>query len=163
MDSLEKTFNDMFVKNAPFQIPEKGRKWIADYAWIFALIGLIVGGFWFLGVLSVLGIFSIVATAAGVGGYVLFSWLSLLILGAYLVVLGISVPKLKAKQLSGWKLTYYSMLFFFVYDILNFVAYLGAGALMGLLWNLLWLVAALYVLFQVRSQFKGADKPATKK
>lgn len=158
MDALEKSLDEMLVKKAPFQIPEKGRKWIAEYAWIFALIGLIVGAFWFLTLLSVLGIFSVFATTAGVGGYVLLAWLSLIILGGYLVVLGISVPKLKAKQAMGWKLTYYSLLFFFAYDVLNFVAYLGAGSFVGLIWNVAWLVASLYVLFQVKGQFKGTGK-----
>ncbi len=43
LNNLETKLNDVFVKNAPFQIPENGRKWIATYAWVFALIGLVLG------------------------------------------------------------------------------------------------------------------------
>lgn len=162
MDAIEKTLEEMLVKKAPIQIPENGRKWIAEYAWIFALVGLIVGVFGFLSLLSVLGLFSLVATSLGVGHYVFLAWISLFVLGGYLVVLGISVPKLKNKEVMGWKLTYYSTLFFFAYDLFNFLAYPRTGAFFGFVWNLAWLVVALYVIFQVKSQFTGKAKTAKK-
>lgn len=155
MDSLEKFFDDMLVKKAPFQIPEKARKWIAEYAWIFALIGLVIGIFGFLSLLSLLGLFSVFIAAVGGTGYVALAWLSLIVLGCYLLVLGISIPKLKAKQLLGWKLTYYSLLFFVVYSVLDFFAQPHTAAFFGFVWDVIWIVVALYVLFQVRGHFTG--------
>jgi hypothetical protein len=97
----------------------------------------------------------VLGTAVGAGGMVVLVWVSLLALLAYLVVLAISIPKLRAHQRAGWQLTYYSMLFFFAYDVINMLAYFGAGALMGFVWNAVGLVAGLYILFQVKDHFKN--------
>ena len=155
MKELENKLDELLVKKAPFQIPEKGRKWIADYAWVIALVGLVVGVFTFLPLLGAVGLVSVAGFAIGAGSYVLLSWLSLLAMLAYLVVLGISVPKLKEKQKAGWQLTYYSVLFFFVYDVIYLVGYMGSYALFSFMWNVLGLAVALYILFQVKSHFKN--------
>lgn len=163
MENLETKLNELLVTKAPFQIPEKARKWIADYAWIFALIGLILGVLAFFPLLATIGLVSTFAVAAGAANNVLMAWLSLGALGAYLVVLGISIPKLKQKQMSGWRLSFYSALAFFVYDIvLAFTAITSSNGLSTFLMNIIWLVATLYVLFQIRGQFKGA-KSSTQK
>lgn len=155
MEDLEKKLEVIFVKKAPYQIPEKGRKWIAEYAWVFALAGLIFGGLAALSLLAVVGLVSAVGVAIGAGGYVLLSWLSLIALVAYLVVLAMALPKLKAKQRAGWQLIYYSTLFFLVYDVLNWLAYIRlTPSIFSLIWYVVSVGIALYVLFQVRSEFK---------
>jgi hypothetical protein len=161
LQSLETKLDEMLVKKAPFQIPENGRKWIADYAWIFALVGVILGVLAFFPLLAVVGIVSTFGVAVGAGFAVLMAWLSLAMLGAYIVVLGIATPKLKNKQPMGWNLCYYSTLFFAVYDVINWVRY--PAGIFNLLLNLIGTLAGLYVLFQVRSYFKGGTKAAAKK
>ena len=155
---------DEVVKKAPFQLPESARKWIADYAWIFALVGLVLGVLSFFPLLAVVGLVSTFGVAVGAGFAVLMAWLSLAVLLGYLVVLAIAVPKLKNKQPMGWDLCYYSTLFFFAYDVLNWVRY--PAGIVGLSWNAIGTAAGLYFLFQVRSYFKKtkvATKTADKK
>lgn len=154
LTDLETKLDELLVKKAPFQIPENGRKWIAEYAWIFSLLGVIFGVLAFLPLLAAVGLVSAVGVAVGAGFYVLMAWVSLAILAAYIVVLGIATPKLKNKQASGWNLVYYSTLFFFVYDVINWLRYPLTG-IFGFILNLAGLVIALYFLFQVRSYFKG--------
>ena len=161
LQQLETKLDEMLVKKAPFQIPEAGRKWIADYAWIFALVGVVLGVLAFFPLLAVVGLVSTFGVAVGAGFAVLMAWLSLAVLGAYIVVLGIATPKLKNKQPMGWNLCYYSTLFFFAYDVVNWIRY--PAGIFNLLLNLIGTLAGLYVLFQVRSYFKGGSKAAAKK
>lgn len=155
MKQLENKLNELLVTKAPFQLPESARRWIATYAWIFALAGLILGALAFFPLLAGLGVVSTFGVAFGAGRYLLFAWLALLALGAYLVVLAMAVPKLKSKQARGWDLIYWSTLAFFVFDVVYAFSDFGAGAVMSLLWELIWVVVTLYFVFQVRSQFKG--------
>lgn len=160
LEQLETKFSELFVKNAPFQIPENGRKWIAQYAWIFSLIGAILGVLWFFPLLAAVGLVSAFGVAAGAGFYVLLAWLSLFILIGYAVILAIATPKLKRFEKSGWNLVYYSILFFFVYDVVNWLRYPVSG-LFGFVLNLVGTAAGLYVLFQVRDYFTGKKSVST--
>jgi hypothetical protein len=157
LDQLESKLDEVFVKKAPFQIPENGRKWIAQYAWIFALVGLILGILAFFPLLALVGLVSTVGVVVGAGFAVLLAWVSLAVLAAYLVVLAISVPKLKKQERAGWQLTYYSMLVFFVYDIINWLA-APAVNFFGFVLNTIGVIAGLYILFQVRSYFKAGKE-----
>jgi hypothetical protein len=159
LESLETKLNEALVKNAPFQLPEGARKWIATYAWVFALIGLIFGIFTCLALLPLLGFASVLGSAVGAGVYVFFAWISLLVLIGYTVLLGVATPKLKRMEKSGWNLIFYSSLFFFAYDVFNALTNFGAGAIIGLIWNVLMTTVSLYFIFQVRKYFLG-KKPA---
>ncbi len=68
VSSLETKLNEMLVTKAPFQLPENARKWIATYAWIFALVGCIYGAFTVLLLLPLLGFASVDGAAVGAGG-----------------------------------------------------------------------------------------------
>jgi hypothetical protein len=155
---LEEILNEALVKNAPVQIPDNARKWLAEYAWIFALIGLVLGVMAVLPLLAALGIISFVGAALGVGKYIFFGWLALLVLVGYLVVLAIAVPRLRRMEKSGWDLIFYSTLFFFVYDIFWWLQSFGATSFFSLLWNIIGTGVSLYVIFQVRTYFLGSKK-----
>lgn len=159
LDQVESKLDEMLVKKAPFQLPEAARKWIADYAWILALIGVILGALTFFPLLTVVGLLSGIGVAVGAGFAVIAAWISLAVLGAYTIVLAIAVPKLKKKQASGWNLVFYSTLFFFAYDVVNWLRAPVAG-LFSLVLNVIGTVIGLYFLFQVRSYFKGAKAAA---
>lgn len=161
MQGLENKLNAMLVTNAPVQLPEKARQWIAKYAWVFALVGLVLGLMAFFPLLAGLGVISSFGVAYGSGRFLLLAWLSLLAMAAYLVVLGVATPKLKRREAGGWNLIYYATLAYFVYDVVYALSDFSAGSFMGLIWNLIWLFVSLYFIFQVRSQFKGGAK-ATK-
>lgn len=152
--SLEAKLDEVFVKNAPYQLPAGLKKWIGEYAWILALIGAVLGGLAFIGLLGVLGLASVVATAAGAGGYVLFAWLALIVLGIEVMLLVMAVGPLKEKKKRGWDLLFYSQLISIVFTLFNWLQGSNfASNVFSLVWNLIWIVIGLYLLFQVRSQF----------
>ena len=162
MKELENKLDEMLVKKAPFQIPDDARKWIAEYAWIFALVGLVLGVLAFFPLLALVGLISGLGVVVGAGFAVMLAWVSLGALLAYLVVLAMSIPKLKAMQYSGWQLTFYSAIAFFVYDVLNWLAS-PAVNFFGFILNTVGVVAFVYVLFQIRSYFKGSKVSSTPK
>lgn len=153
---LEATFEEWFVKKAPFQIPAEGRKWIATYAWVFELIFVIFGALAFFALMGVLGWVGSVATATGavalVGYQLTLAWASLLILGAEVVVGAMAVPKLKNMEKAGWNLAYWVALFNVAYGVAYGLAHAGFGSILG---QLIGSAIGLYVLFQVRSLFKN--------
>lgn len=169
LQSLEKSLNELFVDKAP-ALPLGLRKWLGTYAWVFALIGLILGVITSLALLPLIGFGSVVGGAVGDGGLIVFIWMSFLILVGYTVLLGVATPKLKRMEKSGWDLIFYSNLFFIVYNLLNWLRYVEFGSIFGLIWDLLWAAVGLYFVFQVRGQFTGkapkvaaeAKKPAKK-
>lgn len=165
LESLETKLNEILVTNAPVQLPENWRKWLATYAWVFALIGAVFGAFTCLALLPLLGFASVVGTAAGAAGFVLFAWLALFVLIGYTVLLGVATPKLKRMEKGGWNLIFYSTLFFFAYDILNTIRYISAGSILTLIWHVITTTISLYFIFQVRKYFLGkkvADAPVAK-
>ncbi len=165
LQSLETKLNEMLVTNAPVQLPENARKWIATYAWIFALLGAVFGAFAILVLLPALGFASVVGAAVGVGGYVLMAWLALLFLVGNTVLWAMATPKLKAMQKSGWNLVFYGSLLSLAYDVFNNFRVFSAGSVFSLIWSLLLSLVGLYFLFQVRSYFLGkkTDPVAAKK
>lgn len=160
LQSLEKSLNELFVDKAP-ALPLGLRKWLGQYAWVFSLIGLIFGILGSLALLPLVGLGSVIGSTINDGGFVLFIWVSLLVLVGYTVLLGVATPKLKRMEKAGWDLIFYSNLFFIAYNLFNWLRYISFGSLFGLVWDLLWAAFGLYVVFQVRSQFTGksVDSP----
>ncbi len=174
LDGLEKQLNEVFVKNAPFQLPEDFKKWIVTY---LPYINL------FIGVLSVwsavvlyrwatvanrlLDYANQAARTYGVDNYVQSSrltfmiWISLGLLAAQGVLWIVSFNSVKAKKKSGWNLLFIALLVGAVYGLIslfngysggtNFVSYI-VGTLVGL-----------YVLFQIRSSYLPVKKDITPK
>jgi hypothetical protein len=162
LDKLETKLNELLVTKAPVQLPANWRKWMGTYAWVFALIGLVLGILLIMGLFAVLGLTTALVAAVGGTNYVFFAWVSLLILVGYVVLLGVATPKLKRMEKAGWNLIFYSNLFFLVYDVFNWLRYINFGSIFGLIWDVLWAIVGLYFVFQIRSQFTG-KKPAAKK
>lgn len=163
LQSLEKKLNEVLVDNAPVQLPETWRKWLADYAWIFALVGFILGVISIIVLLPALGFLSAVSSAVDGGRWVFFTWLAVIVLIGYVVLLGVATPKLKRLEKAGWNLIFYSALFFLAYDVLAWFQNPGFGAIFGLLWNVAWAVVGLYFIFQVRGHFLGTKKTESTK
>ncbi len=157
LQDLEAKLNEMLVDKAPVQLPDNWRKWIATYAWVFALIGLVFGVIGFFSLLALLGVVSVFGVVVGAGGYVFMAWVSMLFMAAYLVVLGIAIPKLKKMDKSGWDLLFYSILAFFVYDVFRDLRYANYSTFMAIIWTIAGTVLSLYVIFQVRQYFKSTS------
>ena len=129
-DSLAKLFKDM-----P-HLPENGRKWLTDYAWLLSLIGGVFGiisGFLLLtGVLFVSAVtttydvYGTIYSTAPVRHYLALAWIALAVLIAYSIMLLMASSKLKLKQRAGWNLLFYGSLFYLGYDIFNWLQYPSA-------------------------------------
>lgn len=169
IESIESKLNEMLVTNAPIQLPENWRKWLATYAWAFALLGVVLGGISILALLPALGILSVASAVVEGSRWLFFSWLAFVVLVGYVVLLGIATPKLKRMEKSGWDLIFYSALFFLAYDVVFWFQSPTFGGVFMLLWNVAWAFVGLYFIFQVRSYFvtkvktSGPAKPAVKK
>lgn len=171
LESIEKKLDEALVTNAPVQLPEAWRKWLATYAWIFALVGFVLGVISLLLLLPVLGIASVVSVTVVTGRLLFFSWLAFAVLLGYVILLGAAIPRLKRLEKGGWNLIFYSALFFLVYDLFGWLQSPGFGAIFALIWNIAWAVVGLYFIFQIRSYFAvvkttvvpAADKPAIAK
>ena len=159
-----KTIEDKMIeinKGLP-QLPPDWKNWLAQYAWVFALIGAVVGAILVLVLINtVLFVTAVVTTTDTLGyivqqpahHYVALAWLALVVLVGYVAVLAISVPKLKAMLKSGWNLSFYSALFFLGYDIFFWLQ--SPGAVFNLIGNLIGAAIGFYFLFQIREKFTG--------
>lgn len=170
---LEETVASWY-KNVP-HLPKEASRWIATNAWWLALIGLIVGAF---GVLSVISLtFLAGALLAGVGGVVGaaiggFAFVAVLIALLFsiviLVILATAIQPLKAMSKKGWNLLFLVMLL----EVASLaVTLLLTFDVFGTIWSLLWAAVGGYFLFEVRQYYtsgkkvvvaKAEPKPASK-
>ncbi len=146
LSKLEDSLNDIFVKKAPFQLPDNVKEIIVTFApWlslIFALLAipLLIAALGFSALLSPFaalgGARSAAAAAAG-----LIAGIPLL--GAVILEL-LSVKGLLARKKSGWNLAFYATLASLLSNILSYDLF---NAVIGT-------VISWYILFQVRSYYK---------
>lgn len=160
--ALETKLNEVLVKKAPFQIPAGGRKFLAEIAWVLALIGAILGTIGAFGIFGVLGIFGGLVVLGGGGLALTLAWVSLAVLVAQVVLEAMAISPLKDLKKRGWDLMYYSMLLSAAYTVVDLIynlsrggVFAGAAAITGFIWSAAVTVATFYVLFQVRGNFMG--------
>jgi hypothetical protein len=166
---LESKLNDVFVKNAPFQIPENGRKTLAQWLPWLAGIGAVlyawsVWAFYRLfQVADSLGRFANELSRAYGGGDVYdnsigaLGWFWILTAAVQVALMAFAIPALLKRQKSGWDLLFYSELVGIVVSVVTL--FRGANAGFGnLIFSLVGVVIGLYVLFQVRGQFTKTAK-----
>lgn len=155
-DNLAKVF-----KGLP-PLPEDFKKWLAEYAWVFALIGVVFGAIssfiLMTGVIFVTAVVSpaytnnfYVAEVAEVRHSIALAWVALIALVAYAIILGLAVSKLKAKSKAGWDLLFIGLLFLVAYDVFYWLQY--PRAVFSFIWSLLWAGVSMYILFQIRDKF----------
>jgi hypothetical protein len=141
-----------FVNKAPFQIPQTGREWLAQFGPWIAVVFLVLS---LPALLLLLGIGSPLAPFR-VGGYrwaysegygwsyTNAHWLWLIGLAVPFVLLALALPGLFARKMSGWRLAFYAELVNVVAGVLMLDV---VGALIG---AIIWF----YVLFQIRPLYK---------
>lgn len=172
---LEAKMDELLVKNAPFQIPESGRKAIVDIAPVLAIIGAILSflaaiGLWNLAhrASEITNSVNDLARAYGVDtGYnsldygVLF-YVSFVVLAVQGLLMAIAASGLKARsKRRGWDLLLLSTLLNVVYGVLY--AFTDTGSLMNLVSGLVGAVIGLYILAQIRSYYGDGSKKTAKK
>ena len=161
---LEKQLNDVFVTKAPYQLPEKAKKWIVEYS---PIIGVVFG---ILGLLAAFGLWNAAhvtnslvdysnALSKAYGNGQTVSKLGVSFYLAFVALLATSIipivayPGLKARsKAKGWNLLFISALVSLAYGILNAFY---QGSVMSLLSTLLGSAIGLYILFQIREFYNG--------
>lgn len=143
LSQLEDTLELYLVDKAPFSIPSEWKDLIVKFAPYLTLLGIVMLG---LSLLSAFGFTSMMGPSFMYFGAFRLGfgyWLMLGFLAATLVLEGLAVKPLFAKEEKGWKLVFYAALVNTLYSIINF----SFGGLIGL-------VILFYVLFQVKSYYK---------
>ncbi len=160
MKDIEKTLDGLFKGLPP--LPENVKKWLADKAWIFAIIGIVLGGLSGLLLLTGAILVSTVVSPAYVGSlyaaqttvashFVLFAWVALIALAVNVIILIKAVPLLKVKARAGWDLIFLSAVLWFAYDLFNWLQYTkDIGSFM---WSILSTAVGFYILLQIRDKF----------
>lgn len=161
MDSvrtLEKNLVN-FYKKWP-HLPNEITKFLADFAWLFALIAAILSA---LSILSVLGFVllgsALFISVAGVPGAVIGGLaataviISLLFSIVILYLEAVAVNPLRAKQKKGWDYIYYALIVSAISIIVSTILNINFA---GLIVSVVWIVISGYVLFEVRDKFAAS-------
>ncbi len=162
LTSIEKSLDEVFVKNAP-ALPPGGKKFLVSYMpWLSLIIG----------VLSLLAAWNIWRWAhltnnlvdyanqlsATYGGPLVDDrltvtvWLSMIVLAISAILYLAAFSGLKNQKKSGWNLVFYALIINVVYGVVSlFSSYGGIGNLIG---ALLGFAIGSYFLFQIRASYK---------
>ena len=162
---LEKSLDDLFVKQAP-ALPDGGKKFIVQYLpWINLILGLIslytayVLWHWAHLANSLVNYANSVSAAFGgapvaVNRLSIGLWIGIAVLAVEALLYIAAFPGTKARKKSGWNLLYYALLLNIVYGVVVlFTDYGGVGNLVG---AVIGSAIGLYLLFQIRSSYSGA-------
>ena len=135
------TLDEYLVKKAPFQIPEGGKEFIVRFGpWISLVLLLMALPF----LLIALGLGAVVAPFAGVRystGFGIAATFALV----QVVMLGMALPGLFARKMSGWTLLFYEQLVGFVGSVLS-------GSIIG---GIIGALIGLYILFQGLNEYSS--------
>ncbi len=164
--NVEEKLNDVFVKNAPFQIPENGRKAIVRYLpWITLVLAVLM-------LLSSLLLWQWANTAnkivnianeysrlsgttdmiANVSRLTAAVWIGLVILLVEGVMYLAAFPGLRDRKKQGWNLLFYLAVLNIVYGVV--ITFTGYGQGLGsLILSIIGSIIGFYLLFQIRSYY----------
>ena len=132
-----------FVKKAPFQIPAAGREWIVQFGPWIAVVLLVIS----LPVIFVLLGLGMAWVPYGPGyGYAYGFWYWPWMLGfvIHVVLMGLALPGLFARKMSGWTLMFYAQLISAISSLFS----------MAIISGLIGALISFYILFQIRSLYK---------
>ena len=148
LNNLEEILEEYLVKKAPFQLPKNVKEIIVKFAPYLAILGVIMG---ILGVLALLGAGTILAPLGFVGGMMtgrpflgMGYLVSIIFLGAMVVLEALAIPGLFSKSKKAWTFIYWSALVGVVQNIVSFN--MGGLVIGGLI--------SMYFLFQVKEYYK---------
>jgi len=146
---LDKTLQEYLVKKAP-ALPKGFIEFLVAIAPWFAVLAVIMGIPAFLAVFGFSALFVPFALVAGIhsGGF----WIFWLVGLAQVILAGMSIKPLFAKQKQGWQLLFYS-------QILSFITSLGHYDV----GNLFATVISFYFLYQMKKSYFGKQTKSKKK
>jgi len=148
LNNLEQILEEYLVKKAPFQLPKNVKEIIVKFAPYLAILGVVMG---IPGVLALLGAGTILAPLGFVGGMMtgrpflgMGYLVSIIFLGAMVVLEALAIPGLFSKSKKAWTFIYWSALVGVVQNIVSFN--MGGLVIGGLI--------SMYFLFQVKEYYK---------
>ncbi len=176
-EQLEDKLNEVFVKKAPYQLPENAKKVIVDILpWINLIFGILtlLSAYWLYQAAHVVdkwvgwandvsqaygGKVSVEATHVGA-----MVWLGVIVLAIEGVLWVAAFPGVRQKKKAGWDLLFLALLVNIVYGFLALFINVGSySGISGFIGYAISTAIGLYFLFQIRSAFlgKAAAKPKT--
>lgn len=169
IDQLENKLNDVFVKNAPYQLPENAKKVIVDILpWLNLIFGVLtlLSAYWLYQAATVVdrwvGWANEVSRAYGGSVSVdanrlsLMVWLGIIVLAVEGVLWIAAFPGVRDKRKAGWNLLFIALLVNIVYGFLSLFINVGSySGISGFLGYVISTAIGLYLLFQIRSAFLG--------
>lgn len=176
MDKLEDQLNEVFVKKAPYQLPEKAKKVIVDILpWLNLIFGILtlLSAYWLYQAATVVdkwvGWANDISQAYGGGSAVttnhltVMVWLGVFVLAVEGVLWIAAFPGVKDKKKTGWNLLFIALLVNIVYGFLSLFMNVGSSTgIGGFLSYAISTAIGLYFLFQIRSEFLGSKSTAAK-
>lgn len=156
------------------KLPKGLTKWLAEYAWLLTLIGVVLSVMTLLAFVPiVLTAFGVVSTAnLGLGlagynttyGFDMLGWLGMIVsIVSALIVLyleAIAITPLRIKQYRGWQLLFFASL---VSLALTVVSDIIAMQIVSIIMSLVFSAIGFYILFQLRPYFVPAATKTTEK
>ncbi len=139
MDKLISSLDTVFVKKAPFQLPENVKEWIVKYSPYIDLVLLLLALPLLLAAFAISMFALPFAPVAAHTGFTLI-WFFVL---AYFALRALALPGLFARKKSGWNFLFYAMLLNLVGDVLSF------RVISGIIGAVIWT----YFLMQIRSKY----------
>ncbi|MEK7594788.1 MAG: hypothetical protein AAB436_04075 [Patescibacteria group bacterium] len=172
LEPIEKSLDDLFVKNAP-ALPAGGKKMLVEWLpWLSLVFGLLslwaAYGVWTWAHAASSLINYANTLSAAYGGPAVADvnrlsagiWVGLAVLTIEALIYIAAFPGLRDRKKSGWNLLFYAALLNVVYGVVVlFTSYGGVGNLIG---SLIGSAIGAYFLFQVRASYTG-KKAASKK
>jgi hypothetical protein len=176
MDQLEEQLNEVFVKKAPFQLPENAKKVIVDILpWLNLIFGVLtlLSAFWLYQAATVVdkwvGWANDVArtyggTPVATSHLTLMVWVGIIVLAVEGALWIAAFPGVKDKKKSGWNILFVALLVNIVYGFVSLFFNVGSyGGVSGFFGYIIGTVIGLYLLFQIRSVFLVSKKSAAPK
>ncbi|HET7059766.1 MAG TPA: hypothetical protein VFH99_00390 [Candidatus Saccharimonadales bacterium] len=173
--SLEKNLDDWLVKQAP-PLPPNAKRTLVEYLpWINLILGVLtlysVYIIWHWAHLANNFINYANSVGAAYGAPQIAAnrltfgiWLGLVVLAAEALLYLAAFPATRDRKKSGWDLMFYAFLVNVAYGVvILFTAYGGFGSL---IWTLIGSAIGLYLLFQIRGNYKATtarSRPAASK
>jgi hypothetical protein len=146
MENLEKFFEDVFVKKAPYQLPVGVKGWLVKFAPWLVIVSVILSVFSLLSMLTLESYLGRVGVAIGVSLGLRY-YLGIAVFAVQTLIIAASFPGLKSKHTSGWRMLYYSALLSVAYAVVSSYSF---GSI---IFSLAGSAIGLYILFQVKSYY----------
>lgn len=161
-NQLESKLEEVFVKKAPFTLPENAKGMLVQYLPWLTLIGAV------LMLLASWSLYQLLTYAVGVAGYAstygytvggaqlgVIGWLSLAVLVLEAVIMLLAFSPLKARKKQGWNMLYWVALLSVGFSVIYFFA---DWNLPSLIFSLFGSAVSLFILFQIRGHYVAAKQ-----